>query len=219
MNTNNVAIVARLKAAGLLDIAERAAKREELKFAHCIEPGEVTGGHRALWRALAAAGQSNTRIAALLGWPQSEIDRELVPAPKPTPAPKSGVRRRDGLTAEDVAAIVEAAVSPLREELRALRATPPPVPVFDAEAWLDVRGDLGREVRTIATRAGVQVSELLSKARGKHLTAVRFEIVAFLTNRGLSQPDIGRFLRRDRASIYSAQRRNSGCARVRRRAA
>ncbi len=41
MNTNNVAIVARLKAAGLLDIAERAAKREELKFAHCIEPGEV----------------------------------------------------------------------------------------------------------------------------------------------------------------------------------
>ena len=85
-----VQIVERLKRAGLLDVAERAAKRVELRLVDCIAgPPEVTGGHRALWSALARE-KTPAQIAALVGWPEAAVAREL-PAPA-APPPDSGPR-------------------------------------------------------------------------------------------------------------------------------
>lgn len=84
-------IVARLKRAGLLPVAERAAKRVDLRLVDCIAgPPEVTGGHRALWSALAREGKAAGQIAVLVGWPEAAVAREL-PAPVPPP-PDSGPR-------------------------------------------------------------------------------------------------------------------------------
>lgn len=92
INTDAIAIVARLKAADLFTLAERTAKRAELRLADCISFGDVTGGHVALWRALAKVVPV-VRVAAILGWQADTIARELrVPEARPTPAPVSEVR-------------------------------------------------------------------------------------------------------------------------------
>lgn len=84
-------ICARLRTAGLLDVAERAAKRVNLRLADCIAgPPEVTGGHRALWTALARDGRTARQIGVLLGWPEAAIAQEL--PTKVPPPPDSGPR-------------------------------------------------------------------------------------------------------------------------------
>jgi hypothetical protein len=95
VNAFQVAVVQRLQRAGLLQVAERAAKRIELRLADCIAPGEVTGGHVALWKALAKEGQTPGQIADLVGFPATEVTPHLpVPAPRVTPAPESGPRAK-----------------------------------------------------------------------------------------------------------------------------
>jgi plasmid maintenance system antidote protein VapI len=89
-------ICANLRQAGLLDVAERVARRAGLKLADCIAPGRHPG-HVALWSALARAGKTPAEIAALVLRQEAEISAVLpgqAPAPWPTPAPESGVRVR-----------------------------------------------------------------------------------------------------------------------------
>jgi len=92
INTDAIAIVARLRAADLFTLAERTAKRAELRLKDCIAFGEVTGGHLALWRALAKVVPV-PRVASILGWQADTIARELrIPEARPTPVPVSEVR-------------------------------------------------------------------------------------------------------------------------------
>lgn len=149
INGDAISIVGRLKRAGLLETAERAAARAELRLKDCISIGEVTGGHVALWRALLAAGKTPREVAILVQWREEVIVREtkpsgavtpvvvVVPEPRPTPAPKSGVRKTSPkptaprqpkapppaapcLTSAEVKAMIEAACVPLRARIVAL---------------------------------------------------------------------------------------------------
>jgi len=120
MNVFEAGVIARLKEAGLLDIAERVAKREGLKLAACIAPGEITGAHVALWVVLCKHA-SPRRVADLVAFPEEGVLaalREALPQARLAPPPASGARP----TAPDVGAQIEAAVAPLRRRVEELEA-------------------------------------------------------------------------------------------------
>lgn len=160
-NATNIAITGRLRAAGLLTVAERVAKREELQLHHVIAiGGDPTGGHVALWRALAAEGKDAASLSAILGWPAAVIEASLA-RPKPKlvaripAAPKSGPRAVRPAPV-DVAAVIEAAVAPLRAEVAALRQelTPRPTGPSKAELHFARYGAAGEVVREMREEAG-----------------------------------------------------------------
>lgn len=91
MNLSAAMINTNLKAAGLLQVAERAAKREGLRLVDVVALGPVTSGHQALWRALAREGKSAREIGTILGWSEETIAAALVDVPE---APKSRVRAK-----------------------------------------------------------------------------------------------------------------------------
>ena len=253
INTDAIAVVARLKAAGLLVIAERAAARIELRLRDCISLGEVTGGHVALWRALLASGKNTRDVAILTGWRQDVIAREtatplaavVVPEPRPTPSPASGVRKTapkptepgpkpvapapKGLTSADVKAMIEVACAPLRARIAELERR---ASLFEVEprggedlaiAHLARQGAAGDVVRKVATESNVPLYELLYGARSPMMTAARRECVRILTRNpfAMSQTEIGRVLRLDRSSVHGAQQATGAVprrARIRRAA-
>lgn len=233
INTEAVSIVERLKRAGLLVTAERAAARVELRLKDCISFGEVTGGHVALWRALLSVSKSTRDVAILTGWRQDVIAREtatpltavVVPEPRPTPSPASGVRKTSpkpteppppapkGLTSAEVKAMIEAACAPLRSRIAELERR---ASLFEVEprggedlaiAHLARQGAAGDVVRKVATESNVPLYELLYGARSPMMTAARRECVRILTRNpfAMSQTEIGRVLRLDRSSVHGAQ--------------
>lgn len=108
MNTFEGGVIARLKAANLLDVAERAAKRVELRLADCIAPGEVTGGHRALWREL-AKHKTPDRVAEVVGFPAADVRREAImgePTPPPPRPSQPSSERRPKVKREPAAPLV-----------------------------------------------------------------------------------------------------------------
>lgn len=225
----NPAIVANLTRAGLLDLAERTAKRHELRLRDVISRDDVTGGHIALWRAL-AEHKSAAELSAILGWPEPTIAAHV---PKVPPAPPSQVRAKPLSRAEspapavDVAALIEAAVAPLRAEVAELRrlameqkampaklaapATRPraaPDPVESPEQHLARFGTAGQAVLEAVSRAGVSPADLLSGRRSPGVVHARREAVRVLTEQfRMSQTEVGRILRVDPASVYAAQRK------------
>ncbi len=88
--------VLRLKTAGLLPVAERVAAQHDMPVSALLNvTGRVSPAQAALFRALAAEGQTAPTIAALLGWGEVAVAREVgMPEAAPTPNPKSGARRR-----------------------------------------------------------------------------------------------------------------------------
>lgn len=120
MNAFEAGVVARLKEAGLLDIAERVAKREGLKLADCIAPGDITGAHTALWLVL-CKHTSPVRVAEIVAFPEEGVFGALReagaqlqrsgPALAKAPAPVL-----------DVGAQIEAALAPLRRRVDELES-------------------------------------------------------------------------------------------------
>lgn len=185
----SAAICARLRAAGLLEVAERAAKRIDLRLADCIaEPPEVTGGHRALWAALAHAGKSAQEIGALLGWPEAAVARELPTRTRPAPRP------------------IKKAPSP----------RPPPMTASEAAAHLERYGRAGELVRQMCDAAGVRLDELLSSSRLAPVSVCRRELIGRLSRGdlgdgverpGWSATAIARLLRADDSTVLYHRRR------------
>lgn len=199
-NATNIAITGRLRAAGLLAVAERVAKREELLLHHVIAiGGDPTGGHVALWRALAAEGKDAAALAAILGWPAAVIERHverpkprLVPPPAPPvklvaplpapvpvasvapPAPRKSepraVKPRAPRPEVNVRAIVEAAVRAAVEPLREEIGNLRSL-LFASESERELRdyGAAGEVVRAAAKKHGVLASHVTN---GKHANAL-----------------------------------------------
>lgn len=234
INADAISIVDRLKRAGLLTIAERAAARAELRLKDCISLGEVTGGHVALWRALLASGKTPRQVALLVQRREDVIVREtkasvavvVVPEPRPTPVPKSGVRKTSpkppapvpppppGLTSGEVKAMIDATCAPLRgriaelERRLSLFATDPKGGEELAHAHLSHYGSLGEVVRKVAHDFNVPIFELLFGVRSPMMTAARRECVRLLTRApyAMSQTEIGRVLRLDPSTVFGMQR-------------
>ena len=221
-NATNIATVGRLRAAGLLDLAERVARREELQLHHVIAiGGDPTGGHVALWRALAAEGKDAAALSTILGWPAAVIEANLArPKPKlveriPAP-PKSGPRAVRPAPV-DVAAVIEAAVAaavaPLHGEIATLRKQVDLLQQrFDAretdDAHLSRLGAVGDVIRDVASRRGVSLQALLAGRRTDAVTSAKTEIVRILTADDrfrMSQPEIAAALRMDRSSVVYLQ--------------
>lgn len=177
-------ICERLKRAGLLAVAERAAKRVELRLADCIAPPpEVTGRHRALWAALAREGKSAAEIAVLVGWPVDVIVREL---------PRS--KRIAAVCAPRPAANAKKAAAQAR----------------DLEQHLARYGRAGALVREMCAAACVPIEDMLSGSRLAHVIACRTDIVERLSSGDLgdgisrpawSSPAIGALLRLDHTTV------------------
>jgi hypothetical protein len=193
-------------------VAERVARREELQLHHVIAiGGDPTGGHVALWRALAAEGKDAAALSAILGWPAAVIEASLArPKPKlvaPIPAaPKSGPRAVRA-PAVDIAAVIEAALAPLRADVAALRqeaAARPPGP-SKAELHFARYGAAGEVVREMAYAAGVPLDLLLAdnSSRLSHVVRLRVQISLRFTAApwSWSQPAIGDLLCQDHSSI------------------
>lgn len=233
INTDAIAIVARLKAADLFTLGERTAQCEGLRLRDVIAFGEVTGGHVALWRALAKVVPV-ARVASILGWREDIIAKELrVPEARPTPAPVSEVRAKaksaaskpapppPGLAKADVQKMIDAAVDAATATLRT-RVAVLEKKVADLEwDWnADVRvrekvavdhlarfGHYGEIARTIAKEHGVPVDILLSRGRTALVTRTRAEIVRVLTTDGMTQQEIATLLKLDHSSIHGLQQR------------
>lgn len=210
-NATNIAITGRLRAAGLLAVAERVAKREELLLHHVIAiGGDPTGGHVALWRALAAEGKDAAALAAILGWPAAVIEASLA-RPKPKlvaripAAPKSGPRAVRPAPV-DVAAVIEAAVAPLRAEVAALRQelTPRPTGPSKAELHFARYGAAGEVVREMAHAAGVPLDLLVGEAKFSHVSRLRALIAHTFTAAPWewSGPAIGDLLQIDHSTVF-----------------
>jgi hypothetical protein len=212
MNTFEAAVIARLKTAGLLEIAERAAARAQLRLADCIAPGEVTGGHRVLWRELARHAGPD-RISEIVGVPLRDLRREIGSLP---PAVEALKARSPEARAKAVAGRLRrlrtsqsnsrSDMQKLRREVASLRrrvenlaaAQKPP---SDA-AW--------RIVAEVAAACRVSVGSILAKLRGEQIDAARAEVIARLS-RDLkwTPPKIAEFLGRDPTTIihHLARRR------------
>lgn len=236
MNATAAAIVARLKAAGLLDVAERAAKRVELRLADCIEPGDVTGGHRALWTALAKEKKTPVQIAAIVGFTEAVVAAELpepesgprtkkvtpVPAPTPFAPPGADLTALVSLiaAAEDrveklhrAAARVLEEAQATSEDLRSLRAALDGADVAAsnnaraiAVAHLRSSGDMHRVVEKICATHGVPPERLLMGVRDPDTLAARRASVVAMTERRWSQVRIAVLLRIDKFSVLRHQR-------------
>lgn len=61
----------------------------------------------------------------------------------------------------------------------------------------------------IAQAHFVSADELLGDTRTKAVVAARFEFMAFLRGHGLSYPEIGRLLNRDRTTIMSGVKKHN----------
>ncbi len=214
MNVAAVTINTNLIRSRLMPVAERAAKREGLMLAQVITiGGEVTRGHRALWRALAGEGLSATDLSAILGWSASVIAKELTSVPAPPPSGVRAVRKPrvkapPGSLEAQIERAVTAALAPVLAKLDLLLRPEdrPPQPT-PASAWLDAHGRYGAMVREVALEHSMAVDRLLGRARGKNVTAARVAVVAKLTDAGLSQIEIGRILRCDHTSVHYLQRK------------
>jgi len=220
VNTFEAAVIARLKAAGLLAVAERAAKRVDLRLADCISPGEVTGGHRALWTALATEKKTAGQIAVLVGFPAESVRaeipaaggprvRKVPPPPAPAVAPPMPTRFAELLGAvsqrvERVAGLLHRAdeeLAALARDVTALHATADGAEAAASSnaramaiAHLRAHGDTGEAV-AIAKRHGVAPELLLSGSMHRAVSASRREIAFFFsTEKKLSFGRIGRML-------------------------
>lgn len=212
MNTFEASVLARLKTAGLLDAAERAAKRVELRLADCIAPGDVTGGHHVLWLAL-GKHRSPSQVAALVGFPEESVlpvFRDAVPEPRPTPAPKSGPRakrprvvesKRRGFWAPDTL-----------PEIPDLDVPPTPPPSREVLAMCGstvydrlVSSGLMDDVRAACARHKVAILEALGRSREAAPTRARTEIAWRLFRlHGRNHSEIGRLIDRDPSSVRAA---------------
>lgn len=185
----SAAVCARLRAAGLLDVAERAAKRAGLRLVDCIAgPPEVTGGHRALWTVLAMEGKTAREIGGLLGWPEAGVARELPTKTRPAPRP------------------IKKAPSP----------RPAPMTIEEAAVHLARYGRAGELVRQMCDAAGVRLDELLSSSRLAPVSVCRRELIGRLSRGdlgdgverpGWSAPAIARLLRADDSTVLYHRRR------------
>lgn len=198
-----LAVHARLAAARLLHVVDRvAAAHDTTSGALLTVTGRVSPAQAALFRALAAERQDAAGIAKLLGWGEAAVVKAIgLPEPRPTPAPESGVRPAD--LRRLIAAEVDKAVAPLRVEIAALQDA------LLARTLAEPRGPAAPMaiVRAILAKHGVPLEDLLGGGRSVTLVAVREEVVAALTKKGLSQPEIGRLLHRDRTTVMHAQRK------------
>jgi hypothetical protein len=164
--TAALTVVARLKRAGVLQTAEAAAKRVELRLGDCLAPGDITGGHVAVWQALFKTGKTAAEIAELVGFDERAIAAELAPKR----ASSAGANTRD------VAAIVERAVAPLRAELASLRGS------FDAM----VAAAAKRRAAAIVEPLKAEIKALRKAAENCAVVAVGggFDAGQWLTDRG-----------------------------------
>lgn len=210
-NALNIATVGRLRAAGLLTVAERVAKREELQLHHVIAiGGDPTGGHVALWRALAAEGKDAAALSAILGWPAAVIEASLArPKPRLVPdPPKSGPRAvvprkpsKFRIPAE-LRAMVEVVTEPLRQQIRNLTIS---------VGILSARLERGNEINLTAVELvlsevsashGISVATLLGRRRRGAVVEARREAVRRLTDElQMSTTSIGRALKRDHTTV------------------
>lgn len=236
MNTFEAAVVARLKAAGLLEIAERAAKRVELRLRDCITSEEVTGGHRALWAALAGTKKTPAQIAALVGF-QEAVVAAVMPAPESGPrvrkaaaaalvAPELATPRLPTQVAALLAALEERAqrigkagarmveeATALERDVAAVRAMLNGIETAAstnaraiAVAHLRAHGDTGVAVE-IADRHGVSPELLLSGSMHRSVCAARRDIAVFYSARKMSQAKIARLLHVGQGAIFAMLKR------------
>ena len=226
-------ICANLKRAGLLDVAERAARRSDLKLVDCIGPG-CNPGHIALWGALAHERKTAVEIAALVCRPVEEIAAALrrLPPARPTPVPESGVRAvaPEGndlsalaaliASAEDrverlrrlVARVIEEATA-VGADLRSLRAALDGASVAASNnaravsvAHLLRSGDHERVIDGICAEHKIPPERLLMGARDPGTVAARRAAVVAMTERGWSQCRISVLLKIDRFAVLRHQR-------------
>jgi predicted transcriptional regulator len=182
----------RLREAGLLAVVDRvAAEYDTTSGALLTVTGIVSPAQAALFRALAAEGQGAAAIARLLGWGRPAVARALdIPEPK---------RSETRLVESDLRALIAEAIAPLQAEIAALRK-------IIAEREVSANEDMFRGVlRVVARQHGISLQQLLSPQRGGLVLAARKAAVVALTRRGLSQPAIGRLLRRDPSSVWALQ--------------
>jgi hypothetical protein len=206
MNTFEAGVVARLKAAGLLDVAERAAKRAakraELRLADCIVPGEATGGHRALWRELARRTTPD-RVSEIVGFPVAAVRREMVPEARPTPAPASAPRAKVAARPQAPARLPEIpdlevpdGPAPKRTSWSAMGTVQKCVVLAEREGVL-------HHLHATAERHAVSVFALLGPSRVGRVVRARREAAWRLHElAGLGSPRIGEILGgRDHSTI------------------
>lgn len=205
MNTFEAAVIARLKAAGLLDVAERAAKREELRLADCIAPGEVTGGHRALWRELARHATPD-RVAEIVAFPAAAVRREMIPEARPTPAPASAPREKKPKVAAEPRAParlpeipdleVPKGPAPRRTSWSAMGTVQKCIVLAEREGVL-------HHLHATAERHAVSVFAVVGPSRmGRHVRARREAAWRLHELAGLGSPRIGEILGgRDHSTI------------------
>jgi hypothetical protein len=225
-NATNIAIVARLRAAGLLALAERIAKREELLLHHVIAVGgDPTGGHVALWRALAAEGKDAAALSALLGWPAAVIERHverpkprLVPAPAPpvklvAPLPAPAIpepreseerpRRLHRRRAQADVDIIEKIVGPLRVQVRTLQIA---LATLTARLDRSLRPDPGsvdRVLDEVAASYGITVAAMCGREKSAPMISARRTAMRRLSlELGMSPVLIARTLHRHPSTVF-----------------
>ena len=231
-NATNIAITGRLKAACLLALAERVAKRHDLLLHHVIAVGgDPTGGHVALWRALAAEGKDAAALAAILGWPAAVIEKHVPTIPE---APKSGPRlvkprvRRDlqRQALQPVLGMVDATLTSLRSlraEVKALDARLVAAlsefekvrAAIDGSVSADrtsqealaithtrAHGDESGIVEGICRDAAISIALLLTGSVDRKVCAVRRRCVVALTEAGQSRAAVARILGVRPAAIW-----------------
>ena len=208
MNTFEAGVIARLKTASLLDVAERAAKREGLRLADCIAPGDVTGGHCALWRELAKHATPD-RVAEVVGFAAADVRREMIPEARPTPAAKSVPRekktrtvesKRRGFWAPEVLPKIPDLVVPLAQPAR-----PMPVLVGSSIHGRLAASGLTEDVHAACARHRVPMLVVLGRSRERTPTRARAEVVWRLFHlRGRNHCEIGRLLDRDPSTVRKA---------------
>lgn len=216
LNTANVAVLARLRAAGLTEAAELVAKSEGLVLRHVIEVGsEPTGGHIALWRALARRGKDSETLSKLLGWPAQVIAAQLPASPTKKPRVRHELQRQALSPALGMVDVTLESLRSLRAEARAFESRlSAAIDVFErvrsavdgtvtaerssqealAVTHVRAQGDEAGIVERICRETATSVALLLTGSMDRKVAAVRRRCVVALVEAGKSQAATARIL-------------------------
>ncbi len=214
-----LAALGRLQRASLLEVVERAAKRNDLLVRHVLTRGEVTGGHRAAWQALRGAGRTATEIAGLVGFPVAVVAQGLaeeVPgdaAPAPVAAPPKPTAKESRPKAPPKAPkptkAPRAVALPEVPDLEVPAAVPPRKTEWQAVSTISKclraaeRAGMLPHLHAAAERHGVTVTAIVGAGRDANIVRARREAVWRLSAlAGLSSVRIGLLLgERDHSTI------------------
>lgn len=199
-------IANRLKAAGLLDLAQRVAARNELLLRHVLERlPHPTSGHVELWAALAKEGKTMTEISSLTTWPVPTIQQALrgpVARPADRTPPEKGTpraaRKRSGPSPGAVErSMLAKRIAALEARLKRLE---------DGEGAGDGPGatpQVRRVLNEVSAETGVPVRAITGPSRTPEVVAAREKASVRLHALGMSFAAIGRVLRKDHTTVLA----------------